>query len=363
MNQVVTRAVRRIRENMPSNSQVNEVTLIYTGGGTYQLFFATNGCRYACTVCSYGMGKGHVFDKEKMLEELEGIIANFPANAKVLVLETSGSFLDEKEIDQETRNEILKMVAQIRTLDAVVIETHYKTVSNRAFEEITDIFRETSISLELEFGVESLNPDVLRVYNKDIDKEKLLETIEKAHEYGIACELNFMLGAPTLTPEEQIQDVLKSIGWVMENCPEDTLCVLFPINIKRHSLLYELWKNGRYEPISHWEFIELLSRIPKEYLGRILIAWWGNRFNIYDGPNAIIYPSSCDKCQDELQRFYEAFYTADKEAKKELLKEISEFKCKCKEEFFERLKNERGDGKSIEERWNDEVEWLKNEEN
>lgn len=363
MNSIVTQAVRRIREDMPSNPNINQVKLIYTGGKTYQLFFSTKGCRYACTVCNYNAGKNYVLNEEVMFEELRDIIGDFPENARVLVLEAAGSFLDESEIPKKIRNEILNMVAQIRTLDVVVIETHYTTVSQEVLEDIKKIFGNSSISVELEFGVESVNPDVLEVYNKNINIKKLLETIWKAKEYGIACELNFMLGAPVLTPEEQIQDVLNSVEWVMKNCPDDTTCVLFPINIKRYSLPYDLWKNRLYEPVSHWEFIEMLSRISEEDLDRILIAWWGNRFNIYDGPNAIIYPSSCDECHDELQRFYGAFYTADKEVKKRLLEKMRNWTCGCKEEFFMKLKNERGDGRSIKERWNDIIEWLKNKEN
>lgn len=359
MNSIVTQAVRRIREDMPSNPNINQVKLIYTGGNTYQLFFTTKGCRYACTVCNYNAGKGHVLNEEVMCEELRVIIENFPGNARVLVLEAAGSFLDESEISRKVRNEIMSKVAQIRTLDLVVIETHYTTVTKETLKEIAKIFEGSSISVELEFGVESVDTDVLEVYNKDINKEKLLEIIWEAEEHGIACELNFMLGAPVLTTEEQIQDVLNSIEWVMQNCPEDTTCVLFPINIKRHSLLFDLWKSGQYEPISHWEFVEMLSRIPEEYLERILIAWWGNRFNVYDGPNAIIYPSSCDECHDELQRFYEAFYTGDKEEKRELLKKMRKATCRCKEEFFNRLKNERRDGRSIRKRWNSVVERIK----
>ena len=182
--------------------------------------------------------------------------------------------------------------------------------------------------------------------------------IWEADAYGIACELNLLTGAPLLTPKEQIQDILSSISWVIENCPLSTSCVLFPINIKKDTLIWELWKNGKYSLIYHWEFITMLAKIPKEYLDRVFIAWWGNRSNYYDGEEAIIHPYSCDSCYTIVQKFYEDFYVADKERKIQLLEEIMTVQCDCRNRFSQQLENEENSF-SLVERFEYLKAWLK----
>ena len=355
MDKVLTQAVCRIRKRINPAAH-RPVELIHTSGKTYQLYFPTIGCKFACTMCNYGFGD--VFPQEEVEEALEKIINDFPYQARVIVLEASGSFLDEREISPKLRRSIFEKIATVKQLEAVIIETHYLTVTTEVMQEIKEVFSNLDIQIEFEFGVESTNADVLKIYNKDIDFEKLKHVILDAEQYGITCELNLLMGAPLLTVKEQIQDTLSSILWVIENCPPSTICVLFPINIKRDTLIWDLWKNKKYSLIYHWEFITLLAKIPKESLDRVFIAWWGNRPNYYDGEEAIIYPYSCDSCHAIVQKFYEAFYMADKERKMRLLEEIMTVKCDCKNRFLTLLESEEN-SYSIAERFEKLRAWLK----
>lgn len=355
MDKILTQAIWRIRKRIKPTAQT-PVTLIYTSGNTYQLYFSTIGCKFACIMCNYGFCD--VFSREEIEEKLDKIIENFPQNARVIVLEASGSFLDEREISKDLRRSIFEKIATVKQLKSVIIETHYSTVTTEIMQEIKELFFGTNIQIEFEFGVESTNEDVLRIYNKNMNLQELNRVIWEADSYGISCELNFLTGAPLLTAREQIQDTLSSISWVMENCPPSTMCVLFPINIKKDTLIWKLWKNGKYNLIYHWEFITMLAKIPEEYLDRIFIAWWGNRSNYYDGKEAIKHPYSCDDCHDYVQKFYEDFYVADKEGKIQLLKEIMIIKCKCRNEFLELLKSEKSSC-TIAERFNRFKEWVK----
>ena len=338
MDGVLTSAVRKIRKCADWVFQ-KPVTLIHTSGSTYQLYFATKGCKYACTLCYYGSGAN--YSDEEVEKELDNILDNFPKDVKVLVLEASGSFLDEGEISRDLRKKILERIARVRGPEFIVFETHYSTVTESVIQEIKEAFCDSDVQLEFEFGLESTDENVLKLYNKDINLQALRKVIWTINSYGIACELNILLGAPTLTVSEQIRDTLNSIDWVMKNCPTSTTCVLFPINIKKYTLFWKLWENGKYDLIYQWEFVIMLSRIPKEYLGRIYIAWWGNRSNYYDGEEAIKHPYSCDTCHAKLQEFYEEFYQADKEVKIKLLDDIMTQSCECKETALRRLQEEK----------------------
>ena len=123
-------------------------------------------------------------------------------------------------------------------------------------------------------------------------------------------------------------------------------------------MLGDLYGKGKYNPINHWEFIEVLDRIPVEYLDRISIAWWGNRENIFDGKIRIVYPYSCDECHDELQDFYERFYIERNGYKrKEMLKEIKKIHCKCRKEFLRNMER-KVDVPTIKERFKTMKQWI-----
>lgn len=358
MDKILTDAIWKIRKNILPNA-TKPVTLIYTGGNTYQLYFATSGCHFACSMCNYGFD--YPINVSSALIELDNICKNFPANAKILVLESSGSFLDEREIPKALRDTVLEKVSMLPFVKLVDIETHYTTVNENVLKEISQIFAESSKIVGFEFGVESANPDVLKLYNKHMNLNDLLTTIQLAESYGIEAELNFLTGAPMLSIKEQIDDAVNSMNWTFKNCPESTTCVMFPLNIKHNTLIEILYNACMYERISHWEFIEVLARIPYEYLERISIAWWGNRSNIYDGISEIIYPTSCESCYDALQTFYSSFYSfPDKEYRAKLLGEIQSLNCECHKKFKNLLESQKQPTVSISERFEFLKHWVQN---
>jgi len=336
MDKILTKAVWKMRQedNCKQGKDVN-VTLIKTGRSSYQIYFPSRGCRYACTMCNYGFR--HPVREREILQELDTICNNLEdASNSIVILESSGSFLDEKELPEELQEKIMKRIART-DLPEIQIETHYRTITKRKVERIKEIFKSKNIVFEL--GLESTSPEVLKIYNKAIDLEQLLKTIWFCHENGIVISLNVMLGAPLLTIHEQIVDTVHSVKWILDNCPKDTSIVLFPLNIKDFTLVKHMYKQGRYSVVYDWAFIEVLRKIPQGELHRVYISWYGNRCNEFHGEQAIIKPYHCNKCENELENFYRSFVgTTDAVQKSKLIKEISSFKCQCKDEFL-RLKS------------------------
>lgn len=110
------------------------------------------------------------------------------------------------------------------------MEAHYTTITEKKLQDIRRILGEKQ-EIKFEMGFESADEDVREIYNKDIDLEKYLEII----------------------------------------------AVLFPINIKKNTMLKHWQDIGVYDQISSWEFVELLHKIPEKYLDKFTIAWWGSR--------------------------------------------------------------------------------------
>lgn len=333
MDKILTKAVWKMRkeDSCEQGREVN-VTLIKTGRSSYQIYFPTSGCRYACTMCNYGFR--HPVREKEMMQELDTICNYLEKEAQnsIVILETSGSFLDERELTEQLQEKIMKRVAET-SIKEVQIETHYRTITTEKVDKIKEIFKSKNITFEL--GLESTNPEVLKIYNKAIDLEQLLKIIWLCQKNGVGISLNVMLGAPLLTINEQIVDTINSVEWILKNCPQDTSIVLFPLNIKDYTLIKHMYNQGRYSMVYDMAFIEVLREILQEELHRVYISWYGNRCNEFHGEKAIIKPYHCNKCKNELESFYTSFVestTAIQKAK--LIKDISCFNCQCKMEFL-----------------------------
>ena len=333
MDKILTKAVWKMRkeDSCEQGREVN-VTLIKTGRSSYQIYFPTSGCRYACTMCNYGFR--HPIREKEMMQELDTICNYLEKEAQnsIVILEASGSFLDERELTEQLQEKIMKRVAET-SIKEVQIETHYRTITTEKVDKIKEIFKSKKITFEL--GLESTNPEVLKIYNKAIDLEQLLKIIWLCQKNGVGISLNVMLGAPLLTINEQIVDTISSVNWILRNCPKDTSIVLFPLNIKDYTLIKHMYNQGRYSVVYDWELIEVLKSIPQQELHRIYISWYGNRCNEFHGEKAIIKPYHCSKCKNELESFYRSFVeSTDAIQKSKLIEDISSFNCQCKMEFL-----------------------------
>lgn len=357
MNDVLTKSVWKMRnkDDFKAGQEVN-AALIPTGGTSYQLYIPSGGCHNACIFCNYGFN--HPVRRDEILKRVEHICKFLPGNIETLILESSGSFLDDREFSEDLQYQIMEIVARTKVY-RVQIETHYKTVTYEKVKKILEILRGHVVSFE--FGLESANDATLSIYNKDIDVGKLYQVVLSCNNLGIETSLNVMVGAPLLTIKEQVQDTLDTVKHILRGCPENTAIVLFPLNIKDYTLVKHLYNQGRYSAISHWEFIEVLEKIPRNVLDRIYISWWGNRYNEFHGKKAIIHPKSCEKCHNQLMDFYSEFVNAKSlEEKQKLVEKISKVSCQCRDEYEKEKESQKID-KDIWQRLVEEEKKLINE--
>lgn len=359
MNHILTKSVWKMRmtDDCKAGQEVN-ASLIASGGTSYQLYVPSRGCHNACTFCNYGFK--HPVRKEEILKKVEHICRYLPANIETLILESSGSFLDDRELPPELQYQIMEIVARTKVF-RVQIETHYKTVTDEKLRKICQILKEHEVAFEI--GLETSSETTLNIYNKDIDVKKLFQLVRNCDSLGIETSLNVMVGAPLLTIQEQVQDALNTVQDILNCCPESTAIVLFPLNVKDYTLVKHMYNQGRYSVISHWEFIEVLEKIPRNTLDRVFISWWGNRVNEFHGKNAIIHPRSCNNCHDRLMKFYSSFVNADSlQEKQRLVEEISKVTCKCRDDYETKKTSQKVD-KNIYQRLEEETEKLKKEFN
>lgn len=284
-------------------------------------------------MCDYGGGRA--ITAEEAISELKRALDKASGPVREILLGTCGSILDEREIAPPVLNAVLKTV-QDSDVPTVILETHYTTVTPQILERLQAALPNQEVVLEL--GFESADPWVLEhSLCKYMDLDGLARTVSLIRSFGMAAVLNVFLGAPFLTPERQIQDSLNSIAWAIAHGA--SRAVVFPANIKPNTLLGQMYHEGTYRRISHWMLIELLSRLDNELLGKIELAWYGDRQEARCALEAIP-PESCPACHRKLMDFYEAFIgDFDPCFRRTLLANLcGKTVCSCREAFLRELR-------------------------
>lgn len=316
------------------------------------------GCRFrnsgSCVMCDYGQGR---MITEQDIPDIISRISCYIGEVDSILLGTLGSVLDSQEIVPEYLEKILEYLNE-QQIYTIILETHYTSITEQVCQWLRSILPEKDIVVEV--GLESVDKFVQnKCLNKNINLDLLQEKIKILHNYHISVTANVFLGAPFLNESEQIEDAEKSIFWAMEH--EVDSVVVFPANIRKNTLLYLLYLNDKYERIQHWAIFELLKRIPKEYLSRIYLAWYGDWIDMDESGNATnLPPRSCDVCQKKWNDFYHEFLTTgDGVARQSVIRKYQNILgegCGCYRKYKEQImKASLAKEKSAEEKRS----WLK----
>lgn len=316
---------------------------VWNRGDFLHICFSSVGCRFRetgyCTMCDYGGGRA--ITAEEAVSQLKKALEETAGPVREILLGTCGSILDEREMAPPVLDAVLEMVRS-SGVPTVILETHYTTVTPQVLKHLQVALPDQEVVLEL--GFESADSWVLEhSLCKYMDLDALAETVSLIRSFGMAAVLNVFLGAPFLTPERQIQDALDSTAWAIAHGA--SRAVIFPANIKPNTLLGQLYQENSYRRISHWMLIELLSHLDDGLLGRVELAWYGDRQEAGRAREAIP-PESCPACHRKLMDFYEAFIADfDPRRRQELLTDLCGGPvCSCRGAFLRELDEERRDG-------------------
>lgn len=319
---------KKIREKRPLTSDSKKYSM-YENNGVLQICFKSIGCRYYlngfCIMCDYG--KGVNITKKELESSFDEAISKSKEPIKILLLNTYGSILDSDEIKDDCFLSLLNKISET-DIKNIIFETHYTTICKEKLSTIKNILKDKRISFEL--GLESANKETRKnCLLKNIDNELFLEKIKLIHSFNMNAIANILVGIPFLNTKEQLNDSLNSIIWCFENGIDEV--DLFPINIKPYTLLEKLYKDKKYNVISHWLLIELLNKVPSKYLSQIYLAWYGNRELEYTNCEHSIFPDSCSICHDDIMNFYKSFLSNNNtNYRKNLLNELlTNKKCNC----------------------------------
>lgn len=271
MNKILSDANKKLHKNIKSDNVPfvlrERHSMLHVCIGSSGCNFKKSGC---CVMCNYGHSS---LICENEVSSLFSIIKQKESDFTSILIGTYGSLFDINEIPPKIFTKILKSLNEI-DIKTVIFETHYSTVSNEKLREIRSILSDKEIVIEL--GLESSNQFVLNEsLNKQIDLIEFKRIITTIHKFNnMYVSANVFLGAPFLTPLEQIEDSLQTIIWAVKNGVDNV--VVFPANIRKNTLIEYLYRHGRYDELSNWSLFELLLRIPVEYQSKVYLSWFGD---------------------------------------------------------------------------------------
>lgn len=328
----VMKTVYHNRKSLPKEPITVVRHEVSDGGSMCEVWFMSQGCAYdregGCVMCNYG--KGHMADEQLILSQLREEFEKMPKDDYNLVLNPSGSFLDEREVSPSLRRGIYDLLNNV-PFSSLTIESRADIITPELLKELRERYPDKLVSVEV--GVETFDPWLLiNSVNKGVSVKKIYEAVKMVHNSGLKCIANIGLGLPFISEKANIKMAQKSIVEAFRANFDSV--ILFPYHIKRGTLLETLYENGRYHCVSLWALAEAL-RVPSEYLPRINISWYRNYYT--DKTKVISSPDTCPECRE---RALELFDRYKAEPCFGQLNTLRSFECGCRIDWEDRLKSE-----------------------
>ena len=292
----VVRDIRR-RQKIKFNPP-DRPTAVWTGKDLLEgkpitaltVIFQTSGCRWNnCTMC------GYVYDsaqKPPSHDELMKQFGNAMSRCKdeefILKIFTSGSFLDDGEIDAETRNEMLSLLAADTRVKKVIAETRPEYVTP---ETVSESIASLGKRFEVAIGLETSN-DVIRkdCINKGFTFSDFARAGEVAKRAGATVKAYLMLKPPFLPEGIALNDMIQSIN---DAAPYAGTISVNLCNVQKGTLVDEMFERGDYRPPWLWSAVEVLKKGKNSNPDTILMS---------DpvGAGSARGPHNCGKCDKDV---------------------------------------------------------------
>lgn len=330
----------KLREERPLVPDFLNHTVI-SNNDFVEIWFKTKGCMYSnigsCTFCDYWDSSD--FKADDMYLFVENALNSLESIPKTILLQASGSIFDLRQVSYVTLRKIFTRLRKYYNT-GFLFETHLDSIT----EDIIKLCRKTlpNNKLGVEIGLESANPWTLKYsLNKSISLSLIEEKLNILKKYDIEPIANILVGAPFLSLSDLINDSVESIVWALRT--GFNRCVLFPVNLKKWTLIYSLQKYKLYNLPSLWAFIEVLNLLPVEYLSAIEIVWFEKReqlnlsYKVNDIP-----PTTCNVCYSQIIDLLKQF-RSDYDQRINILYDLNSVQCSCKDKFKAQLASEKNE--------------------
>ncbi len=187
------KSVPRMMQGTPDAAAMLDAGILYRQGdypaGSMLYYESSRGCPYACAYCLSSAEEGV---RAKSLEEVESDLLafeNLPDNIKII------KFVDRTfNYSQKRANTIWSMLLE----DRFTKHYHFEVTATLLNEESFAILsRFPKGKIQLEFGLQSTNPQTLAAVSRHIDPARVLSAVDRIKKMGnIHVHLDLIAGLP-----------------------------------------------------------------------------------------------------------------------------------------------------------------------
>jgi archaeosine synthase beta-subunit len=221
----------------------------------FVLILRTRGCYWAdekgCSMCGYARDTlGRSATPTELAEQLRRALARYRDEPYVKVY-TSGSFLDDREVDPASREAIVGAFSG--RARRFLFETLPEFATEATLRPLRGAF---SGELEVALGLETTDPVVLARYvHKNAPPSAYFDAATRVRSAGARAKAYLLLKPPYLAESEAIGDVVRSIA---EAAPRFDAMSVNPVHIQGGTVVEWLYRRGRYRPPWLWSVVEAL---------------------------------------------------------------------------------------------------------
>ncbi len=326
MSDIRKNAIKKMDKQSPSDLAAtwSSEDLLYSGkGNAVFIILPTPGCAHAlsesggCTMCSYIADSPlKKVSSDEIIDIFKNLIKKYEIKPKTAVkIFVSGSFLNEKELPKEARDEILKILNMEENVEEVIVESRPEYVTEKVLQECCSLLPDKIF--EVSIGLES-SSDYIKKYriNKGFlneDFERAITIIKKMKtDYKVTAKA-YLFVKPILTSEkEAIEDAVASAQYAEEvGVDRISFC---PATIHKGTLMELLWRRGSYQPPWIWSIFEIIKKVRSSIKIPVIMDTSG--FGTRRGP------FNCKKCNKKFKNII---------IESNLNQSIpEEFECECK---------------------------------
>jgi archaeosine synthase beta-subunit len=223
----------------------------------FVVILRTRGCYWAdqkgCSMCGYAKDTlGRSATPPELAEQTERALSRYRDEPYVKVY-TSGSFLDDREVDPESRRRFVAAFSgRARRL---LFETLPEFADASTLEPLRGEF---AGELEVALGLETTDPTVLARYvHKNAPPSEYLAAGDRVRGLGLRAKAYLLLKPPYLTEQESIDDVVRSVRTA---APHFDALSINPVHIQNGTVVEWLYHRGRYRPPWLWSVVAALEQ-------------------------------------------------------------------------------------------------------
>jgi radical SAM enzyme (TIGR01210 family) len=317
----------------PAYLRISPVNIDGRASRRLMIVLKTRGCEYArknnggCTVCGFLNHAGEDITGPDLLRQLDVILETADLNGvEAIDLLTLGSFLNDNEVDRDTRRALLERIGRLEGVRRVSVESRSEYVTVEKLGECKKLLG--GKTMEFGIGLES-SDDYIRnkIIKKGLSKRSFERVVKMVKEAGCNLLTYLLIKPPHLSEQEAVEDAIGSARYVFDTAAAHGVkarAAFEPVFICENTVLEDLFLSSSYRLVNLWSVVEIIGEV--HGYGDIFLGLSDENLSMER------MPSSCPRCTrtliDEIERY-------------NLTRDVSRLEtldCACKKQYEDERK-------------------------